>query len=79
MNPEKMRTSYAKLIYLLEDSICPDVQVISFLTLLLNRKKELLGFSLYKPIVTVHNFLAERNGLVQTCFYRFLIVQGSSY
>ncbi|KAI9293465.1 hypothetical protein K502DRAFT_325301 [Neoconidiobolus thromboides FSU 785] len=50
MNPEKMRTAYGKLMFLLQDSCIPEVQ-------------EMLGFSCIKPIATVYNFLQERNGL----------------
>ncbi|ORX56337.1 hypothetical protein DM01DRAFT_1334809 [Hesseltinella vesiculosa] len=50
MNPEKMRTAYGKLMYLLSDAMIPDVQ-------------EMLGFNCVIPIKTVHSFLAERNGV----------------
>ncbi|CAG8814313.1 23323_t:CDS:2, partial [Racocetra persica] len=50
MNPEKMRDAYGKLMYMLMDSILPEVQ-------------SLLSFNLVKPIKTVYNFLDERNGL----------------
>jgi hypothetical protein len=49
MNPEKMRTEYGKLIYLLQDALSPTVQPH-------------LGFSVVGPIVTVHDFLKERGG-----------------
>ena len=48
MNPEKMRTEYGKLIYLLQDSVS---------------LQEHLGFSVKSPIETVYKFLEERNGL----------------
>lgn len=50
MNPEKMRTEYGKLIYLLQDAVSPTVQPH-------------LEFSVVGPIVTVHNFLKERGGV----------------
>jgi len=50
MNPEKMRTEYGKLIYLLQDAVSPTIQPH-------------LGFSVKGPIVTVYQFLQERNGL----------------
>eukprot|EP01025_Chloroclados_australasicus_P049680 TRINITY_DN5673_c0_g2_i1.p1 TRINITY_DN5673_c0_g2~~TRINITY_DN5673_c0_g2_i1.p1 ORF type:complete len:691 (-),score=90.42 TRINITY_DN5673_c0_g2_i1:456-2369(-) len=50
MNPEKMRSEYGKLIYMLMDSSQENIQ-------------ELLEFSCVKPLLTVYSFLAERNGL----------------
>ncbi|EJD01551.1 uncharacterized protein FOMMEDRAFT_111459 [Fomitiporia mediterranea MF3/22] len=50
MNPDKMRTTYGKLIYILQDSAIPEVQ-------------ELLNFSCIKPIVTVYNVLEQNNAL----------------
>ncbi|KAJ3163108.1 hypothetical protein HDU86_002277 [Geranomyces michiganensis] len=50
MNPEKMRTSYGKLMYMLQDSMIPEV-------------KELLAFACVKPIRTVYTVLAENGGL----------------
>ncbi|KAI8065673.1 hypothetical protein BC940DRAFT_326861 [Gongronella butleri] len=50
MNPEKMRTAYGKLMYLLSDAMIPEVQ-------------EMLGFNCVVPIKTVHSFLKERKGL----------------
>ncbi|KAK2466002.1 hypothetical protein APHAL10511_001643 [Amanita phalloides] len=50
MNPEKMRTTYGKLIYLLQDSQTPDVH-------------DLLGFSCVKPIKTVYSVLEEHDAL----------------
>ena len=49
MNPEKMRSEYGKMVYLLQDSQSPEVQ-------------ELLEFRLVKPLKTVHSFLKERGG-----------------
>jgi hypothetical protein len=49
-NPEKMRSEYGKMIYLLQDSQMGDVQ-------------ELLEFKLVKPLKTAYNLLAETNGL----------------
>ncbi|KAJ3165144.1 hypothetical protein HDU88_004864 [Geranomyces variabilis] len=50
MNPEKMRTSYGKLMYMLQDSMIPEV-------------RELLSFACVKPIRTVYTVLAENGGL----------------
>ncbi|CAO3660939.1 unnamed protein product [Umbelopsis ramanniana] len=50
MNPEKMRSAYGKLMYMLMDSAIPEVE-------------EMLGFSCVIPIKTVYSFLKERNGL----------------
>ncbi|KAI8640706.1 hypothetical protein BD408DRAFT_419313 [Parasitella parasitica] len=50
MNPEKMRGAYGKLMYLLSDSMIPDV-------------REMLGFDCVVPIQTVYTFLEERRGL----------------
>ncbi|KAH3763585.1 UPF0652 protein [Pelomyxa schiedti] len=50
MNPEKMRTQYAMMVYLLQDSC--SVQI-----------RELLGFSLVKKITTVYSYLEERGAL----------------
>ncbi|KAG9317802.1 hypothetical protein JVU11DRAFT_2025 [Chiua virens] len=48
MNPDKMRTTYGKLIYLLQDSQSSEV-------------KDMLNFSCVKPIKTVYSVL-ERHG-----------------
>lgn len=45
-----MRDAYGKLIYLLQDSVIPEIQ-------------ELLQFTLVRPIHTVHSLLTERNAL----------------
>ncbi|KAI9216667.1 hypothetical protein BC828DRAFT_393104, partial [Blastocladiella britannica] len=50
MNPEKMRATYGKLVYMLQDSALPEVQ-------------RLLGFSLVIPIKTVHRVLEEHDAL----------------
>ncbi|KAJ1982662.1 hypothetical protein H4R35_000185 [Dimargaris xerosporica] len=50
MNPEKMRQGYGKLMYLLQDSMLPEVQ-------------DLLQFSCVKPITTVHSYLADHDAL----------------
>lgn len=44
MNPEKMRSEYGKLMYILQDSVSNEVQ-------------ELLEFSCFAPIYTVYDFL----------------------
>ena len=50
MNPEKMRTEYGKLIYLLQDAVSPSVMPH-------------LGFSVKGRVETVYKFLEERGGL----------------
>ncbi|KAI0296092.1 hypothetical protein B0F90DRAFT_1811346 [Multifurca ochricompacta] len=50
MNPDKMRTTYGKLIYLLQDSQTPEV-------------REILGFSCVSPIKTVHGLLEDHGVL----------------
>ncbi|ORZ36410.1 hypothetical protein BCR44DRAFT_122036 [Catenaria anguillulae PL171] len=49
-NPEKMRITYGKMIYLLQDAQLPEVQ-------------RLLGFSLVVPIKTVHRVLTDHDAL----------------
>ncbi|KIJ37434.1 hypothetical protein M422DRAFT_50502 [Sphaerobolus stellatus SS14] len=50
MNPEKMRTSYGKLVYVLMDAQIPQVRAM-------------LDFTCVKPIKTVHSILSEHNAL----------------
>jgi len=46
MNPEKMRTEYGKLVYLLQDSMTTDIQ-------------DLIRFVMVRPVLTVHSYLTE--------------------
>lgn len=48
MNPEKMRDSFGKLMYMIMDSRMPEI-------------KSALGFDLYTPIVTVYSYLEAHN------------------
>lgn len=50
MNPEKMRDSFGKLMYMIMDSRLPEI-------------KEALEFDFYKPISTVYSFLEENDAL----------------
>jgi len=50
MNPEKMRSEYGKMIYLLQDSQLGEVQ-------------ELLNFKIVRPMRTAYNLLADKGGL----------------
>ncbi|KAI9480739.1 MAG: hypothetical protein EXX96DRAFT_563997 [Benjaminiella poitrasii] len=50
MNPEKMRSTYGKLMYMLMDSCIPEVE-------------EYLGFSCVIPIKTVYDFLKSRESI----------------
>lgn len=50
MNPEKMRSEYGKLIFLMQDANAADI-------------KPLLGFEAFSPIKTVYTFLESRGGL----------------
>ena len=50
MNPEKMRTEYGKILYLLMDTQTPEIRAM-------------LDFSCVKPILTVHAYLEERKAL----------------
>jgi len=50
MNPEKMRSEYGKLIYLLQDAISPQIM-------------DQLGFNVKMPIKSVYGFLQERDCL----------------
>lgn len=50
MNPEKMRSEYGKLIYLLMDATSPEIQ-------------RLLEFNMIKPLNTVYRYLEQRGGL----------------
>lgn len=49
-NPEKMRSEYGKLIYLMQDAVSDSI-------------KPLLGIDVYKPIKTVYAFLESCGGL----------------
>lgn len=49
-NPDRMRNTYGKLLFMTQDSLIPEVS-------------ETLGFDLYKPVLTVHSFLESRAGL----------------
>eukprot|EP01119_Soliformovum_irregulare_P000387 TRINITY_DN10267_c0_g1_i1.p1 TRINITY_DN10267_c0_g1~~TRINITY_DN10267_c0_g1_i1.p1 ORF type:complete len:561 (-),score=171.02 TRINITY_DN10267_c0_g1_i1:18-1700(-) len=48
MNPEKMRTEYGKLVFLVQDSVIPEVQ-------------NTMGFHCKKRLATVYDYLKERN------------------
>ncbi|KAL9542593.1 hypothetical protein MBANPS3_008538 [Mucor bainieri] len=50
MNPEKMRSNYGKLMYMLMDSVIPEVE-------------DSLGFSCVIPIKTVYDFLKSRESV----------------
>ncbi|KAK9236098.1 hypothetical protein V1525DRAFT_234661 [Lipomyces kononenkoae] len=50
MNPEKMRDSFGKLMYMVMDSRLPEIQ-------------QVMGFDLYMPILTVHSFLESKDCL----------------
>ncbi|PRT55357.1 hypothetical protein B9G98_02977 [Wickerhamiella sorbophila] len=50
MNPERMRATFGKLMYMIMDSRLPEV-------------KDNLEFDLYKPILTVQSFLEQHGGL----------------
>ncbi|TFK77738.1 hypothetical protein K466DRAFT_508157, partial [Polyporus arcularius HHB13444] len=50
MNPDKMRSTYGKLIYILQDSQTPEV-------------KDMLSFSCVKPIKSVYKVLEEHEAL----------------
>jgi len=49
-NPEKMRSEYGKLVYLMQDAVGPDI-------------KPLLGVDINSPVYTVYGLLAEKGGL----------------
>ena len=50
MNPEKLRTEYGKMLYMLQDSNTPQI-------------RDLLGMSCVKPVGSVYEFLERRGGL----------------
>lgn len=50
MNPERMRSSFGKLMYIIMDSRLPEI-------------KQILEFDLYKPVLTVEMLLSEQNAL----------------
>lgn len=49
-NPDRMRSTYGKMMYMIQDSLIPEVT-------------ETLGFDLYQPVLTVYSFLESRGGL----------------
>ena len=57
MNPEKMRTEYGKLVYLLQDAVSETTD---------------LGFNIISPILTVYRFLEELNSIVHHVRTQFL-------
>ncbi|KAG9099250.1 hypothetical protein FRC06_005470 [Ceratobasidium sp. 370] len=59
MNPDKMRDTYGKLIYILMDTQSPDIQ-------------QLPGFSFVAPIVTVHSTLSQHSALAMLDDPRFV-------
>lgn len=52
MNPEKMRDSFGKLMYMIMDSRLPEI-------------KQAMEFDFYKPIRTVYSFLQDKSGDVE--------------
>lgn len=50
MNPEKMRSNYGKMVYMIMDSRLAEI-------------KDMLEFDLYKPILTVEKYLEEHNAV----------------
>jgi hypothetical protein len=50
MNPEKMRSEYGKLVFLIQDAVSPEIQ-------------SLLGVNIHQPIRTVYDLLASKGGL----------------
>ena len=46
MNPEKLRSEYGKLVYLMQDAVSPEVS-------------QLLGVDIFKPLKTVYDVLTE--------------------
>jgi hypothetical protein len=50
MNPEKMRSEYGKLVFLIQDAVSPEIQ-------------SLLGVNIHQPIHTVYDLLASKGGL----------------
>jgi len=50
MNPEKMRNEYGKLVYIIQDSVSPEIE-------------PLMGFTCKKPISTVYRLLESRDAL----------------
>jgi hypothetical protein len=49
-NPEKLRSEYGKLVYLMQDAVSETIQ-------------PLLGCSIHRPVRTVHDLLAQHQGL----------------
>ena len=50
MNPQKMRSNYGKLMYMLQDWATTSAQ-------------RHMGFEVNRPIMTVHSFLSDHDGL----------------
>lgn len=64
-NPEKMRSEYGKLVYLMQDAVSPEI-------------KPLLGVDISTPIYTVYSLLEQAGGTailddpVSYCIFSFL-------
>jgi hypothetical protein len=72
VNPEKMRDTYGKLMYLLQDSQMPEV-------------KELLGFACVTELKTVYSLLDQKNclalltdDLIVTATKEIIVEEGKS-
>ncbi|BFZ54272.1 hypothetical protein PYCC9005_001305 [Savitreella phatthalungensis] len=50
MNPDRLRATYGKMMFMIQDSLIPEV-------------KEAMGFDLFTPVLTVHDYLEQRGGL----------------
>jgi hypothetical protein len=50
MNPEKMRSEYGKLVFLIQDAVSPEI-------------KQLLGVDVNRPLHTVYELLQSKGGL----------------
>ena len=50
MNPDRMRSTYGKMMYMIQDSLIPEVV-------------ETLGFDLFRPVLNVYDYLESRDGM----------------
>lgn len=50
MNPDRMRSTYGKMMFMIQDSLIPEVV-------------ETLGFDLFRPVLNVYDYLEARDGM----------------